>query len=189
MHAHFKIFTALSFLKLKSPDLLWFQWGYPIALCFIIQISFWALPIMPSLLGSGGVVESVNGLMTMLIGFYIASLAAIASFPSDTLNLPMKGRAPEVSIRRGKKNKKEVLTRRRFLCILFGYCAFISIFIYVIGVVSIMLLPSAFTFPLFIELLVIFKIAWMSIYFFFSSSLLLTTLLGLHYLIDRMHRN
>lgn len=188
MRSHLKLFTAFSFLKLKSADLLWFQWIYPVIICVIVQVGFWLLPNKPSILGNGGIVESTNDLMSMLIGFYIAALAAIASFKSDTLDKPMKGRAPEIIIRRGGGEITEKLTRRRFLCILFGYCAFISILIYVAGAISIILQPSLLALPLFVEWETHFRLVWIGFYFFFVSSLLVTTLLGLHYLIDRMHR-
>jgi hypothetical protein len=189
MRTYLKLFTALSFFKIKSPDLFWFQWIYPIIFCITLQIIFWLLPSKPHIFGDAGIVNSTNGLLNTLIGFYLAALAAIASFPNNALDLNMKGRTPEIYLNRGGKKILEKLTRRRFLCILFGYCTFVSIFIYFLGVISSFLLPSLLSIPFFIKWKYFFKFGWLSIYLFLSSSLLITTLLGLHYLVDRMHRD
>jgi hypothetical protein len=189
VQTYLKLFTALSFLKVRSSDLFWFQWIYPTLFCVIIQTFFWLLPSKPQIFGNAGIVNSINGLLNALIGFYLAALAAIASFPNNTLDQLMKGRTPEIYIRRGGSKNLEKLTRRRFLCILFGYCTFVSILIYFIGVTSSLLLPSLSSITFFISWKTFFKFSWLSIYFFLVSSLLITTLLGLHYLVDRMHRD
>lgn len=182
------LFTPLSFLKLKSPDIVWYQWWYPLLLCVIGQLIFWSLPIQPNIFGANGIVDSVVGVLNMLIGFYIAALAAVASFQSETLNKSMKGRAPTIKVNRKGQETDEVLTRRRFLCILFGYCAFVSIFLYCVSVVSGIILPSLNEAAFFVNFRGFIKFIWLTVYFYFVASLFATTLLGLHYLIDRMHR-
>ena len=74
--------------------------------------------------------------MGILIGFYIAALAAVSSFRNDTLDRELSGRPVKlVNARQGKK-KEEILTRRRFLAVLFGYCAVLSICLYIAGSVE-----------------------------------------------------
>lgn len=188
MRRHLPIFTSLSFLRLKSPDIVWYQWRYPLILCVIAQITYWGLPEKPNILGIGGIVASVNGLLNMLIGFYIAALAAVASFPSKTLDAIMKGRPPKLLQIRGGEEQEETLTRRRFLCTLFGYCAFVSICIYCMGIITGFLWPSLLLSKIFVDLQVLIKFVWLTFYFCSLSSLFTATLLGLHYLIERIHR-
>ncbi len=127
----------------------------------------------------------MNSLLSTLIGFYIAALAAVAAFPNKTLDEPMKGRAPTITSHRQDTTFDEKLTRRRFLVILFGYCAFVSIMLFGFGVVSIMVAPSFMK----VGATATLKFIWLAVYLLMAASLFVTTMLGLHYLIDRMHRD
>lgn len=179
------LLTPITFLRLQSPDLTLAQWTLPLVLATLITISYYALPVRPQLIGDGGAVQLINGLLSTLIGFYIAALAAIAAFPNISLDAPMKGRTPTLVFKKRGELHKETLTRRRFLVVLFGYAAFLAIFLFIIGNVSTILAPS-------VEALRFAEVArflWIASYAFVASSLMVSTLLGLHYLIDRMHRD
>lgn len=180
-------FTPLSFLRIKSDDIFVYQWLAPIILTLCSLTAYWFLPCPPTLRGDEGLISNVSSLLSTLIGFYIAALAAVASFENKNLDNTMKG-TPPILIKRKKDDsiETEKLTRRRFLCSLFGYCSFISIFLFFWGMLGRTLSPSLQD----IEPLLFFslKFSWLLIFSFFSSSLLMTTLLGLHYLVDRMHR-
>jgi len=100
----------------------------------------------------------------------------------------MKGRAPTLtSVRKGNEIK-ETLTRRRFLAIIFGYCATLAIILYVFGVLQVHLTVTQ---PAALWAQTVMSIAghaaW-GLYVWIISSLLVVTLLGLHYLVERMHR-
>lgn len=179
-----KILTPLTFLRLQSPDLRAYQWAIPVALTVIALAVFYLLPIKPPLFAEKGLVNTVNGLLNTLVGFYIAALAAIATFNNPNLDQTMKGRPPTlVSVRQGERFEEQ-LTRRRFLVILFGYCAFVSMMLLSFGVISLLIAPSLAK----AAWLPIIRFAWLAAYFALASSLFVVTLLGLHYLIDRMHR-
>lgn len=178
------LLTPISFLRLQSPDLPMYQWGLPIALAAVCLGSFYLLPVRPPVLTDNGLITTVNGLLNTLIGFYIAALAAIATFANKTLDLPMKGRALTIRVYREGEPTEEAVTRRRFLVILFGYCAFLAILLFAFGVMSLMVAPSFAN----VRLAVALQFGWLALYFAMCASLLVVTLLGLHYLIDRMHR-
>ncbi len=179
-----KLLAPLSFLRLESADLFRYQWGIPGALSVAALLAYYLLPVEPAILGNDGLVPRINGLLGTLIGFYIAALAAIATFPNTKLDEKMKGRAPTLPYQRGGEDRIETLTRRRFLVILFGYSAFLSIGIYALGIVTFAMEPSI---PKGI-LRSIVEFVWIVAYAFMLSSLTVATLLGLNYLIDRMHR-
>jgi hypothetical protein len=179
-----KILTPLSFLLLISPDLRPYQWTLPVAITALALLGFYLLPAKPPLFTEKGLVNTINGLLDTLIGFYIAALAAVATFSNPALDQTMKGRAPTISTYRQGERTVEKLTRRRFLVMLFGYCAFLSIMLFSLGVVSQLVAPSLAR----AAWLSALKFAWLSVYFSMASSLLIVTLLGLHYLVDRMHR-
>lgn len=184
MRKYHHLLTPLSFLRLRGPDLTAYQWRLPAILAAIAFIGYYALPVAPPVFSDKGLVNTVNGLLNTLIGFYIAALAAVAAFPSASPDAEMKGRAPTIMNYRQDQAIEEKLTRRRFLVILFGYSAFVSIALFGFGVVSLMISPSMAGVPGGTVL----KALWLLTYFSMASSLVVSTLLGLHYLIDRMHR-
>ena len=143
------------------------------------------LCLQPPLFSEKGLVNTVNSLLNTLIGFYIAALAAVAAFPNKSLDEQMKGRVPTIINYRQGMASEEKLTRRRFLVVLFGYCAFVSIMLFGLGVISIMVAPSFGN----VTALMILKFIWLAVYLMMASSLFVATMLGLHYLVDRMHRD
>lgn len=184
MLSRFKLLTPLSFLRLRSPDLLPYQWTIPLVLTALTLLGFYLLPVKPQLFPEKGLVNVVNGLLNTLIGFYIAALAAVATFNNPVLDQAMKGRAPILVIHRQGERIEEQVTRRRFLVTLFGYCAFLAIMLFMFGVVSQVVAPSLTK----VAWMPVIRFVWLAIYFGLASSLFVVTLLGLHYLIDRMHR-
>jgi hypothetical protein len=179
-----QLFTAFSFFRLGGADLRFFQYLYPTVLAGAILVAYQALQRNWFMFQLDSIVASATTLMGVLIGFYIAALAAVTSFPNESLNSVMAGNAPK--IREISSNKKEPVTRRRFLSILLGYCAFLSIFIYAVGS-----LYSSVVFAPFINTTLSSWLIslWWIFYTWISSSLLVVTMLCLHYLIDRMHRS
>ncbi len=185
MRRYRHLLTPVSYLRLRSPDLWVYQWALPALLALVGVASFYSLPIEPPLFTDKGLVNTVNSLLNTLIGFYIAALAAVAAFPNEALDQPMKGRAPTIINYRQGEAFEEKLTRRRFLVVLFGYCAFVSIMLFGFGVVSIMVAPSFVK----VGAAATLKFIWLAAYLMMAASLFVATMLGLHYLIDRMHRD
>jgi hypothetical protein len=185
---HTKIFTVFSFLQLRSPDIFWYQWVYPTVMFAVVFGGFqwWGDQFLS--FDTDKLIGDINAFMGILVGFYVAALAAVSSFSNENLDQVMKGRAPTLTtVRKGNKTK-ETLTRRRFLAIIFGYCATLAIILYAFGVLQVHLTvmqpaaPWAQTIMTFAG-----QAAW-GLYIWIISSLLVVTLLGLHYLVERMHR-
>lgn len=179
-----KLVTAFSFFRLRSADLLYFQYVYPTLATVIILAGYIQLSDGYLIIKLDSFVTSATTLMGVLIGFYIAALAAVTSFPNESLNNVMAGDAPKIKER--WDGRIVPLTRRRFLSTLLGYCAFLSIFIFILGSIS-----SAVDFDPDISRAVVQSVTalWWFAYTWFLASLLLVTMLCLHYLIDRMHRD
>lgn len=178
-----QLFTAFSFFRLRGADLVYFQVWFPTIITFFFLSLYWLTAGTVFTIQLPSIVNSATTLMGVLIGFYIAALAAVTSFPNESLNSLMAGDAPKI---KEKYSDKEVpVTRRRFLSILLGYCAFLSIFIYAVGSLfsSVTLGPSVYTW-----LSALLVAIWWVFYTWITSSLLVVTMLCLHYLVDRMHR-
>jgi len=188
LQKHTKIFTVFSFLRMKGADIVWYQWYYPTILFSIIYLG-WELWVKNfTKIDSENIVADVNILIGILIGFYIAALAAISSFANENLDQIMKGRPTTLTSKRQGKKVEEELTRRRFLSILFGYCSFISMSLYAIGIIR-RHISWRFSIPEeYLCAVTLLDGVVKMFYLWLISSLFVATLLGLHYLIERIHR-
>jgi hypothetical protein len=124
-------------------------------------------------------------------GFYIAALAAIATFPSASMNKCMPEPTPYLLIDQDvedKSSNRDYLSRRRFLCYMFAYLAFISIVFFFIAIglnftystVFFEVADWVFLLTYFINCIIVFFIILQSIFI---------TFLGLWYLGHRIHLN
>lgn len=134
---------------------------------------------------------SITSFFQSMPGFYIAALAAIATFPSESMNKRMAEPTPYLPLDRDQKDEdrnRDFLSRRRFLCYMFAYLSFISIFFFFLSVT----LSFIYSFKIFeiydtllytgyfISCLIIFYIIFQTIFI---------TFLGLWYLGHRIHLN
>ena len=130
--------------------------------------------------GDDGLIRSINQLLSILVAFYIASLAAIATFKNDVLDSKFAGEPVKLTVKRSGKKETEELTRRKFLCCLFAYCAFVAMAVFCVGELAILLknnVKAVIQNDLILEIL---KLGFLFCYAFALSNLLSTTLLGLH---------
>lgn len=132
--------------------------------------------------GTHKVASSIMGLVQTLPGFYIAALAAIIAFPSRALDKDMTN--PSMIIQREYKDR---LTRRRLLCYLLAYLAFIGIIICLL----IILVEFCYSFSLNINpgVIILGYIITSFILFFLLSQLVLLTFTCLWYFGERIHFN
>jgi len=184
------VFSSIfSFLRMRSPDIVWYQWYYPTILSLIVYFGWTFGGKRVIRFNSESIITDVNALVGILIGFYIAALAAVSSFTNKNLDQVMKGRAPFLISKRQGREVKENLTRRRFLSILFGYCTSISLFLYISGVIRKHIALENSVPENYLCIFTIVDEINAMFYLWLISSLLIVTLLGLHYLIERIHRD
>lgn len=172
-----KIISPLNYLRIFHKEKLFFD----IILPFIVTIIFLfinnkLLLHKLSLIQSGGIIDIANGILQILAGFYIASLAAIATASLTRLDEPMKGIKP---IYLGKKSK--IVTRRVFLTHLFGYLSFMSLFIYCLGGIAKISIKNL---QVIFECIPLLKIAFSFFYLFSIFNLAFVTILGLFFMIE-----
>ncbi|AYM90052.1 hypothetical protein D9980_05350 [Serratia sp. 3ACOL1] len=166
-----------------------YDWYAPAFLTTLSILFFYTFSIPESeLLKDGGFVKAVSGFISNLPGFYIAALAAIATFNREQIDHPLIGLngTPFIKVKRTKENGRtidvqEKLTRRLFLCMMFAFLTALSI--------SIVML-NAFAAPV-INTIKNGIVNWCYIvaFTFFSWQMLVTTFFGLYYLGDRIHVN
>lgn len=183
-----QLFTPLAYLRIKHPQKYQFDILIPLVVALVVLIILMVLPRTVAIFGEKGLVTIITDLIQILVGFYIAALAAVATFQKEGLDSPLAGdSATLIVVRRGKKTEI-TLTRRKFICYLFGYLSFTGIVLYFAGSAADLLHENI---KQLIPISYFFYVKWLFVfgYVFASSNLIITTLLGLHYLTDRLHRD
>lgn len=174
-----KLLKPLYYLRIKHEQKLFIDIYMPLIVAALFLFLLSRAPVEIAFLGKSGLVQLVNGLLQILIGFFVASLAAVATFQRPGMDEVMRGKAPTL-------NGKDV-TRRQYLCYMFGYLAFMSIAVYFgSGVLELTMKIWKGAFGDYftqVKLIAIF------IYFALVSNIIFTTLLALHFLTDRIVRD
>lgn len=172
-----KLLKPLKYAQINHNEKKWFDVFLPcvFALGFILVIK--QLPAPITITGKDSLVSLVNGMLQILSGFYIASLAAVATFQKEGMDEPMEGIPPTLN--------GVALTRRNFLSYLFGYLAFVSICLYFTGGFVNLIQPNV---PNMLGGLVNkFSSFFLFIYLVLAFNVFFTTVLGMHFLIDKIH--
>src|SRR5262249_16773566 len=101
---------------------------------------------------------------------------------------PMEGDPPRLRQKfRGEWIERQ-LTRRQFLCFLFGYLAFLTLLISIGAIAVNIVRPSLISLIVAKHWAVYLKFGSLFLFLFVFWNLVTTTLVGLFYLTDRMHR-
>lgn len=183
-----RLFRPLDYLRIHHPQKAVYDYVIPICVSLPLTILITSLPVSVKVFGENSLISSITGILQILTGFYIASLAAVATFNKDGMDDPLAGRPVMLKTQIKGKTVDEKVTRRRFLCLLFGYLALLSIFLYFIGTGANLFHPNA---------VAIFsahcksylRFTYIFVYLFCTANLVVTTLHGLYYMVDRIHRS
>lgn len=174
-----KLFKPLGYWKIKHGEKRWFDLILPAVLAALATYGLSCLPKPIALIGDKSLVSLVNGLLQILSGFYIASMAAVATFQKEGMDEKLDGKTTTLN---GK-----AVSRRQFLTYLFGYLAYMSILMYFAGGFAQLAKASLTTWVASSHL--ILKSSIIFAYFFIIFNILCTTVLGMHFMIDRIHRS
>lgn len=185
---YYQLFRPFAYIFIKHPVKRMVDWYLPAALTVIAFILIWPFREGMNLWAGGGLVASAQGFVQGLPGFYIAALAAVATFGQQTvLDQIIPAPTPTLHTNYSGQWVDMKLSRRRFLCLLFAYLTalsiVISLFAYYAQAVA---LPAREVFAGW-AVGALSAIAF-GIYSLFLFQLLVITLWGLYYLADRMHQ-
>jgi hypothetical protein len=147
------------------------------------------------LYAADGFIPGIINLLNLLIAFFIAALAAVATFDRPGLDDKLKGE-PATMKRKDSKGvvRDHVLTHRQFICYLFGYLAFSSIMLLLIlygfrlvghDAAAAVHLKLALG-KLDVDLKPILKLIGIYAFFFLFGQIIITMLLGIYFLSDRL---
>lgn len=175
----YQLSRPFSYLRIKHEDKWIYDWAAPLILTLLTcGVAFNFIPL-EKLVAKDGLISELTSFVSNLPGFFIAALAAVATFNKNDIDQLMAN-PPKISILHHGSFLMVEMTRRRFLCVLFSYLTAVSIFL-VIGArigLSITISSEYYT-----------ALSWLgfSVFSFVLWQMILATVLGLYYLGERLH--
>lgn len=175
----YQLSRPLSYLRIKHDDKWIYDWAAPsIFTIATLLLAYHYIPL-DKLISDNGLISELTSFISGLPGFFIAALAAVATFNKHDID-ELMANPPKIGILHHGSFLMVEMTRRRFLCVLFSYLTAISIFL-VIGA----RIGLAITTPTEHNIL----LSWfgISVFLFILWQMILATILGLYYLGERLH--
>ena len=155
---------------------------------------FFILPVEPRLVGQGSLTRHLITFVSILPGFFIAALAAVATFDRPSLDETMPDPAPTLELRTRGMDEPVALTLRMFLTHLFAYLTALAFFTALFCIAADLVAPSVVavipTIPYTKTEIVtpILKGVYVASLAWLISNIVFTGLFGLYFLAERMHR-
>lgn len=183
------LLRPLSYLFIEHRLKWKVDWLYPLLLAAISTVVVFSLkqfgPV--SLYADGGIISKVLSFVQGLPGFYIAALAAIATFNKTDIDKTMPAPAPKIDILVQGQSVAIELTRRRFLCSMFAFLTAESLILIVLAI---------FAQTAYLPIRAIISQSWqiwvsgLFSWFFFLLfwQMIVATFWGLFYLGDKLHQ-
>lgn len=175
----YQLSRPFSYLKIKHEDKWIYDWFTPVLLTALTSLLAYFFIPLNDLVSSDGLVSELTSFVANLPGFFIAALAAVATFNKNDID-DLMANPPKIEILHHGSTLMVEMTRRRFLCVLFSYLTAISIFLVIGAKIGLALTvpPEYFTFLSCLGFVVFTFVLW---------QMILATILGLYYLGERLH--
>lgn len=191
----YQITRSFAFGQIEHPTLSLINRRIPAVLAVLALVGFILLPVRPALTGEDGLSGYAFSITSLLPGFFIAALAAVATFQRAELDEPMPDPSPMLEVRTGEDTSPVPLSHRVFLCHLFAYLTATSLLIILLSVGGEIIAPSArhvvaqLDRPG-IEMIVLWLLrgGYLLTLLFWFFRLVVVTLFGLYFLVERIHR-
>ncbi len=183
------LLRPLSYLSIKHKQKWVVDWVYPVILAVLSTVFLFCLKTIGNipLYADGALVAKILGFVQGLPGFYIAALAAIATFNKTDIDKTMPAPAPKLDIMVRGQSVAIELTRRRFLCSMFAFLTAESLILIVLAIFGqTIYLPVKEIINAQYHLWV--SAAYMLVFLFVFWQMLVTSFWGLFYLGDRLHQ-
>jgi apolipoprotein N-acyltransferase len=173
-----RLLAPFRYLAIRHDIKPRYDWGWPFVLTVATMVIFWLMPVRPPLIGDTGILKGVLDLIALFAAFFVAALAAVATFERKSLDLPMQGTTPTLDGRD--------LSRRQFICYLFGYLAVLSFALF-LSIVSAQIVTPSLVVTLSVTGLWWVKAISGTVFAFAFWNMIVTTLLGIYFLVERVN--
>ena len=178
-----RAFTPLKYFLIKGNGKRTFDVMLPLLFCALFCAPLLSERFIESAFAGNDVFEAPRTFVGILFGFFIAALAAVATFGNPEMDTPLS----DLRLYHKNGNFSESLSRRRFLAFLFGYLAYLSLVFWFLSIAYGYAAEFVITDWELDNRKIVFCGAWI-IQSLLMGSLLSNTLLGLFYLADRINR-
>lgn len=175
----YQLLRPLSYLRIQHDDKWIYDWLLPLVLTAVtFGVVYLFIPI-DKVVGTGGLISEITAFVANLPGFFIAALAAVATFNKNDIDQLMAN-PPKIEILHHGSSLMIEMTRRRFLCVLFSYLTAVSIFLVLASrlCLSMEISSEYFYFASYTGVIAFMFVLW---------QMILATVLGLYYLGERLH--
>jgi len=173
-----QLFTALGYLRIDLKGKFFFDFLFPLLSATAVASLDYFFGVRFRFFGEGGLLPSASGLFGVLIGFFITALAAVATFQNKAVDKKLNNHGAFI--------RGEELTRRQFLCYLFGYLTFLSFCLFFVSMICSAVHGKhwvahmgSYAAPI--------KLGSLFLFSFALAHLFCICLLGMHYLVYRLH--
>lgn len=106
----------------------------PIVLAALTCAYFRWLGISFAIFNHPVLIKRISDLLTLMIVFFMAALAAVATFDREGIDEPLEGEPATLKVQNTENARQritKILTYRQFISYLFGYLSFLSLVLYV----------------------------------------------------------
>ena len=185
-----------AYRSIKHASMRFYVSMLPLALCIPVTVLWVLLPVKPSLTAtSGGMLASILTMVAALPGFFIAALAAVATFNKPEMDEEMPAPCPQIRVLRAGKFVDVSLTRRTFLTYLFAYLSVLSLLLAGYCIAGQLLGPTAIHWIESASFVTWKKLSFgltSAVYIFgltyLIATMLVATLHGIYFIAERMHQ-
>jgi hypothetical protein len=174
------LLTPLKYLTIRYQQKVWYDIVWPIVFGAGLTwlIVFWASP--SPVFGKDGYLASLQNLLTILGGFFVAALTLITTADIAILKEPVSGTNPP-----RLPNETAPLSRKRFLAYLFGYLATSSFLLVAAALVANLVAP-ALSQKISVAARLYVKAAGIGLFNVWLAHVFVSTMLGMYYFTERL---
>lgn len=181
-----QISTPIAFLWVQHPQNKYIYVYIPVFVSVCV-VAFDIFIGQISIFGSGGLVSGSKNLLAILSGFFIVALAAVATFNKPDMDDGLAGIEPKLNEKQPWLPVDFDITRRRYLCLMFGYLSFLAIVLFSLGSVFGAISQNIVNFTSSKDALAVLRCVFLSTWTFMLTNLLLTTFMGVYFLSVGIH--
>ncbi|WP_309621938.1 hypothetical protein [Novosphingobium sp.] len=138
--------------------------------------------------GSGSFIQAILPVFSSLPGFFIAALAAVATFNRPELDVEMPDPAPQLKLMTQGKKGFVKLTTRMFLSFLFAYLTSVAFLGIAVLIAGDLLAPGISRLISDEKAHLIIKVIFVLTALLITFNIVITTLVGMYFLAERIHR-
>lgn len=176
------LLSPLKYLAIRHPFKRTWDFVYPGISTVIVTAMIYVFPKIGNIFGSSNsYITGLTSILVVLGGFFVASLTLVATAPSVVLDTPLLGH-PQITLGRSER----VLSRRAFLCYLFGYLSFSCFCLVMLGYLATLAAPGLVANGFVNAHKAWFELPFVTAYTYWVFQVFFATLVGLYYFSERL---